>query len=109
MNSPNSTAPSLRADGSGRFIVSGAVTFATAGELLAASQPLFAGEKAITVDLSAVTRVDSAGLALLLEWLRRARSDGRAVSFTGLPGKLVDIAKLSGVDAMLSAGHAPAG
>lgn len=107
MSSPTSAGPELRADGSGRFTVSGAVTFATAGDLLAASQALFTGEQVITVDLAAVTKVDSAGLALLLEWLRRARSEGRAVSFTGLPDKLVDIAKLSGVDAMLAADLAP--
>lgn len=108
MSAANSAESGLSADGSGRVIVTGSVTFATAGDLLRASEPLFAGQKAVTVDLGAVTNVDSAGLALLLEWLRRARSDARAVTYTGLPEKLVAIAKLSGVDTMLAAGSAPA-
>jgi phospholipid transport system transporter-binding protein len=85
------------------------VSFATVGDLLQASPSVFVGQAAITVDLSGVTSVDSAGLALLLEWLRRARSDGYAVAFTSLPDKLVAIAKLSGVDVMLAAGYTPAG
>ena len=108
MSAANSAEPGVRADGAGRVIVAGSVTFATAGDLLRASQALFEGQKAITVDLGAVTSVDSAGLALLIEWLRRARSDGRAVTYTGLPDKLVAIAKLSGVDAMLATGYVPA-
>jgi len=108
VNSSSSAIPALSADGSGRVTLTGPVTFATVGDLLRSSQPLFAGQKSITVDLAAVTSVDSAGLALLLEWLRLARSDGRAVSYTGLPDKLVAIAKLSGVHAMLAAGIRPA-
>jgi phospholipid transport system transporter-binding protein len=98
----------MRADGSGRIIVTGSVTFNTVGDLLRASQPLFVDQKTVSVDLGAVTSVDSAGLALLLEWLRRARSDGRTVTYTGLPDKLVAIAKLSGVHSILAAGSAPA-
>jgi phospholipid transport system transporter-binding protein len=98
----------LSVDGSGRLGVTGPVTFATVGELLRASQALFAGQKAMTVDLAAVTSVDSAGLALLLEWLRLARSEGRTVAYTGLPDKLIAIAKLSGVHTMLAAGIRPA-
>ncbi len=106
---PSSAEPGLRAEGPDRVIVTGPATFATAGDLLRASEPLFAGRKAVTVDLGAVTSVDSAGLALLLEWLRRAKSAGCSVTYTGLPEKLLAIAKLSGVDAMLATGFAPAG
>lgn len=100
---PSAALPGLQADGSGRIGVAGPVTFATAGELLMASQGLFTGHKAITVDLAGVTSVDSAGLALLLEWLRRANAEGYSVNFASIPDKLVSIAKLSGVDEMLTA------
>ena len=63
------------------------------------------------MNLGEVTRVDSAGLALLLEWLRLARSEGRAMRFTALPDKLLAIARLSGVDGLLTdaySGSAPA-
>jgi phospholipid transport system transporter-binding protein len=81
------------------------VSFATAGPLLEASRGVFAGTDAVTVNLSGVTRVDSAGLALLLEWLRQARSERRAIQFTALPDKLLAIARLSGVDGLLQDGY----
>ena len=102
MSSASSAEPALRADGAGRFILTGPVTFSTAGDLLQVSQGLFTGQRTVTVDLGAVTNVDSAGLALLLEWLRLARSTGQAVTYTGLPHKLIAIAKLSGVEGMLT-------
>jgi phospholipid transport system transporter-binding protein len=91
----------IEADGKGRATITGDVTFRTAGKLLPAGLGLFEGQNAVVVDLGAVTKVDSAGLALLLEWLRHARREGCTVTYTGLPDKLVAIAKLSGVEAML--------
>jgi len=108
VNSPSSAEAGLRADGSGRVVLTGPVTFATVGDLLRASQRLFVDQKSVTVDLGSVTSVDSAGLALLLEWLRTARSAGHAVTYTRLPDKLVAIAKLSGVEGIIAAGSAAA-
>lgn len=96
---------SVTASEGGGIAVTGAVTFATAGGLLQSGRGLFAGQQKLVVDLAGVTRVDSAGLALLLEWLRQARSEGRTVTFTGLPEKLLAIARLSGVDGLLVAGE----
>lgn len=96
------TAASLEPAGDGRFLVRGPVVFATAGELLAASEKLFNGNGALQIDLSAVSDADSAGLALLIEWLRMGRGGARPVSFTGIPDKLEAIARLSGVDGMLA-------
>lgn len=95
------TEPQLRAVGDGRFALQGPVTFATAGALLAAGNELFAAAPDATVDLSAVTRVDSAALALLLEWLRRAEHDGSTVRFQAIPDRLRSIARLTGVDVIL--------
>lgn len=99
------SAPALEPAGPGRFALRGEVSFATAGPLLDAGVRAFAGQPAVTVDLAAVTRVDSAGLALLLEWLRQGRAAGRSTRFTGLPDKLLAIARLAGVDALLAGGH----
>ncbi len=83
------------------------MTFATAGTLLTGSQALFAGQPSVTVDLGGITRVDSAGLALLLEWLRQARADGRTVVFQSVPDKLLAIARLSDVEGLLTVGYSP--
>jgi len=91
--------------GPGLIAVKGPVTFATAGILLEAGKALFAGQQAVTVNLQEVTNVDSACLALLLEWLRQARVEQRTVTLQGIPKKLLAIASLSGVEALLKGGY----
>lgn len=108
MTQPDLTTPAIVAAGPGRFAVTGPVTFATAGALLDAGRVQFAGQAAIAVNLAGVSRMDSAGLALLLEWLRQAKSDRRAMTFTALPDRLLAIARLSGVDGFLTEGYSGA-
>jgi phospholipid transport system transporter-binding protein len=60
--------------------LSGALTVATIPQLLGQADAL-AGSG--TLDLSAVTNADSAGVALLLELTRRARRQGRELAFAG--------------------------
>jgi len=100
--------PALAPAGEGTFELRGPVTFATAGALLGAGAARFTGLGAVTVDLGQVTRADSAGLALLLEWLRLGRAAGRPVRFTNLPDKLRGIARLSGVEQLLLDGYSGA-
>lgn len=103
------SSPSLVSAGPGLITVKGPVTFATAGVLLDSGRNLFAGQAAVTVNLREVTNVDSAGLALLLEWLRQARAERRAVTYQAIPDKLLAIARLSGVEALLKGGYSPVG
>ena len=122
MTTPEAAVPTLTTTGPGVFAVTGPVTFATAGVLLEAGRARFAGQSAVAdvarvrvrnvggqsvvaVNLKDVSRVDSAGLALLLEWLREARTDRRTMTFTVLPDKLLAIARLSGVDGLLTDGY----
>ena len=99
-----STMPELRSVGPGQLGLSGPLVFATAGELLEVSRKMFAGDSTISIDLIGVTKVDSAGLALLLEWLRWGQTGQLQVRFTALPDKLLAIARLSGVEEMLVTG-----
>jgi phospholipid transport system transporter-binding protein len=99
------SSPVLLSKGPGQLALSGPLVFATASELLDVSRGLFAGSTAISIDLAAVTRIDSAGLALLLEWLRWGATESRTVRFTALPEKLLAIARLSGVEEMLVTGN----
>jgi phospholipid transport system transporter-binding protein len=91
----------IRLEG-GILHVSGELTFATVTPLLRQSHPLFAqaGEH-ITVELGEVARADSAGLALLIEWMRQARAQGRSIHFSHLPEQLLAIANASDLDAIL--------
>ena len=96
------SAAGLHAAGESRIEVTGPVVFATAGDLLEASRALFAGSAPLYVDLGGVTRVDSAALALLIEWLRMARQHHRTLRIERVPEKLLAIARLTGVEDIIS-------
>ena len=81
--------------------VKGELTFATANDILQQSQTLFAPIAALDIDLASVTRSDSAGLALLVEWIRSANQKNKTIVFHNIPEQLLAIASASGVDEML--------
>jgi len=58
------------------------------------------GERAV-LDLSAVQRSDSAGLALVVDWLRTARRRGLDLAIEGTPRQLADIARVSGLERLM--------
>ncbi|MDO6444781.1 STAS domain-containing protein [Colwellia sp. 1_MG-2023] len=53
------------------------------------------------VDLSAVTNVDTAGLASLLLILEQTIKQSHSIHFTNIPQELLNLAKLSAVDKFL--------
>ncbi|MCG8426948.1 MAG: STAS domain-containing protein [Chromatiales bacterium] len=85
--------------------VSGDLVFATVTQLLAVGEKCIrdSGKKSLVFDCAAVGRADSAGVALLLEWLDRARQQGVCLQFRNLPDGLMSIAQLSNVDGLLLA------
>lgn len=89
----------------GRVTVSGELTFASAREARQLGLLVLDGSRAehIVIDCSAVTRADSAGLAVLLDWLAWGRRRTRAVSLQDLPASLLAIARISEVDGLLTA------
>ena len=97
----NSASASLQVV-AGRWRVSGALSMDTVETVLDASTSIGLPEDGI-VDLTAVDRVDSAGIALLLAWARRAASEGRKVAFTGIPESMHSLASLYGVEELLVA------
>lgn len=60
------------------------------------------GSGVLRVDASAITASDSATIALLLEARRHAKAAGRGFEVAGAPAKLVDLARLYGVDDLLA-------
>ena len=94
--------PDIRQQPDGSLRVSGDLVFATVAELLDRGIRLLAHGKPHVIDLSDVAHCDSAGLALLLEWLDYGRSIGSEVSFRALPSGLLRIAGLSNATGLLS-------
>ena len=83
--------------------LSGELTFANARKALESARPQVAGGSGpVELDLSAVTRVDSAGLALLLELAREARSGSRELRCTHAPEQLRRLAEFFGIGTLLA-------
>ena len=59
------------------------------------------GESTWRVDASAVSRLDSSALAVLLECARMAAAGGRELEILGAPARLTELAHLYGVDGLL--------
>jgi phospholipid transport system transporter-binding protein len=82
----------------GRFSVEGDLTFSTMDKKIINSFAFLAAGKQITLDLGKVGNADSAGLALMLEWIKQARSKRVQLHFKNIPGQILNLAKLSGLD-----------
>ncbi|HSG96495.1 MAG TPA: STAS domain-containing protein [Woeseiaceae bacterium] len=91
--------------GDGRFAVSGEMNFNTAEKILRASEEPFEEHSQLEIDLSEVTDTDSAGLALLLEWVTWANHSVREIRFTGIPDKIMAIAHTTEVEPLLTRGE----
>ena len=85
------------------------MTFETAEKILRASEEPFEEHSQIEVDLSGVTASDSAGLALLLEWVTWANHSVREIRFKDMPEKVIAIARTTEVEALLTRGERWAG
>jgi phospholipid transport system transporter-binding protein len=82
----------------------GALSFDTLPRVLAESRAYGARTELpdrLTIDFSAVTDVDSAAVALLLEWRREAARLGKGLSFANLPANLLALADLYGVSGLI--------
>ena len=82
--------------------LSGELTFARALAVLDAARPgIGTGSGPVELNLAQVTRVDSAGLALLLELVRTARGAGRELRCVQAPEQLRRLAEFFGLSQLL--------
>ncbi len=89
----------------GRVEIAGDLTFETVRGLRERGSELFRGNGDITLDLNAVTRADSAGLALMVEWLRQAKRMQARLQVVNMPNQMLAIARMSKLDSILLAGN----
>ena len=94
-------AVTLEERGDGRFALQGELNLATVGALLKESGRLFQRQPPSWIDLAGVSHCDSAGVALLVEWLRQARTDGRDLRFVNPPPQMLAIIKVTDLDPLL--------
>lgn len=85
----------------GLFLLQGDVGFDNVRRLWEQGRAQLNGDKELEIDLSAVKRTDSAGVALLVAWTREARKGGAVVHFANIPEQIRAIAVVCGVEAVL--------
>lgn len=90
----------------GRLAARGALTFASARR--ARSEGLHAlrtsSARDLEIDCGGIAHSDSAGLAVLLDWMAAMKGEGRPLCFANLPAGLLAVARISGVEEMLRKG-----
>lgn len=87
--------------GDGRFRLEGGLDFSTVSRLAASGRGLFGRGASVDIDLAGVDSANSAGLALLLEWMDLARASGARLTYRNLPESLARIAAVSNLDTLL--------
>ena len=83
--------------------ITGDLTFDTVGDLRLRGGEVFGGDAPVTLDLDGVTRADSAGLALMVEWLKQARARNLRLRVVNMPEQMLAIARMSKLDSVLLA------
>ncbi len=91
-----------------KYLISGTVDFSTVPDLMKSAKSFLksagnsvtgqAASEKISIDLSKITDCNSAGLALMLEMVKHARSNNIELHFENLPDTLLTIAKAYGVE-----------
>lgn len=97
----------LETTGNGWRIV-GDMNFASVPVLLVQGRNLLDFGSILEIDMTGVSHADSAGLALMLEWMDLFRSAGGAVHFRNIPTALLNVARVSNVSELISSGDLPA-
>ena len=99
----------LESLGAGHFRLSGVLDAKTVGQVLRQSRERFAAVPHIQIDMTAVSESDSAGMALLIEWLRLARQASQTVQFVNVPAQIIALARISEVEDLLQTSTPAAG
>ena len=88
----------------GHLEARGAMSYESAAQALRAGLALIPQGGECTIDLSQVTEADSAGLAVLVEWLATARVRKTSIRYQGIPAQILAVARISDLDELLTDG-----
>ncbi len=101
MNDTSHNSATLTLHDAERASIAGVLDFGTVGALLETGSVAILAGQAAFIDLGGVTATDSAGLALLLEWLSVARDAKRSLRYENVPIQLQQLARLSEVEELI--------
>ena len=82
--------------------IAGELDFTSVAQLCQAGCQLLQSAQSISrVDLSGVRYANSAGVALLVEWLATAQRAGHSLTFTNLPAQMRSIIRVAALESIL--------
>ena len=80
----------------GNYLVEGDITFASVNKIK--SFGFLNTAKEINIDLEKVNLADSAGLSLIIEWIKQSKHYNTKLKFKNVPRQLLTLAKLCDFD-----------
>ena len=86
----------------GRIAARGSLDFDNAADALRRGLVLLHAARDVDIDLTQVTSGDSAGLAVLIEWLADARTRGVRLRYVGVPAQILAVARISDIEELLT-------
>lgn len=82
----------------GDYFIEGDLTFLSLNKKTIPSFDFLKKTNKIAIDLKKTENADSAGLALLLEWIKHSKRYNTKLVFKNIPYQLLTLATLSGLD-----------
>lgn len=91
----------ITGEGDGHFSLRGELSFATVPMVAEQCLRQLWQTDNIVLDLAGITRTDSAGLALLVGWIRSARKQKKHISYRNIPEQMMVMASVVGLSGLL--------
>ena len=92
-----------------RFLIRGDLNFSNVMSIYRKSVQPSQHCPELVFDFSQLTSSDSAGLALIIEWIKLSRQLNKPIRFAHLSSDLMSIAKAAGIDELLTSGSSSRG
>src|SRR3990167_6394962 len=84
-----------------QFLLSGELDFSNVMLIYEKSLSQLKQAQQLNFDFSQLHSSNSAGLALIVEWIKYAKQHKKKISLTNLPDNLLSIAKAAGIDKLI--------
>ncbi len=94
-------------DVSGCYRLSGPLNFKTVVRLYREAEFLNRPDRQVRIDLQSVQAVDSAGIALALDWTERAERAGATICWLNMPEQMARLVRVNGLEQILNCSDAP--
>jgi len=93
--------PRIELHDDGHYILLGELSFNTVPVIAPNFAKIVNNTDNVVLDLQGVTRTDSAGLALLIDWMRYAHNKDKHIVFKNMPEQMLAVAKVSELEDIL--------